>query len=722
MRSLADWLALPGRTARALAFAALLACAFGRPAVAQAPEPTLSALERWLALDVPTGDETRATDAIRAADPGWRRDVLGNLVRRAGQGRPRRLVACGLDHVGFVVSAITEDGYLRLHRAGNAATHPLWDQSHQGQQVRVLGARGAIPGVVAIANAHFARQHRGDTVVVGVDQLWVDVGARSRAEAERLGVALLDPVRRDHPPWCYGALVAGADASGRAGCAAVAAAGRETPAAGETVYLLSVQRATGWAGLAAAVARLGPFDQVVVAGPAELPAEGGPAATGVARVVADGPAVRRRVLRAGAPDESEELPAGVDSLVRLDVRARFAGALVESVAAADADSLLAAVRLAAGLAPNASGPGWVLPAAAMPGAATRPAGRTSRDALAGVAALLDSLIVLPGVPRHEAAVRAAVRAALPGWARERAEVDSAGNLIVAAGPDRDTTLVVAHMDEVAWTVASIAADGSVALEAQGGVIPSAWEGQPAVLHFDMAPNGTAAAPLPGVFVPRASATLRRPEAVRAWFGLDSAALVARGVRVGLGVTATKRGERLGATRFTARALDDRAGSTALVLAARALDPARLTRKVILAWSVQEEIGVFGASALARRLGASVRRAYAIDTFVSSDTPLEAPTFAYTPLGAGPVLRGVDDGLVARRDERARVRRIAAAAGIPLQVGTTHGATDATPFVAAGAPGMGLSWPGRYSHSPAEVLDLRDLAALARLIGAVITAP
>jgi hypothetical protein len=72
VRSLADWLALPGRTARALAFAALLACAFGRPAVAQAPEPTLSALERWLALDVPTGDETRATDAIRAADPGWR--------------------------------------------------------------------------------------------------------------------------------------------------------------------------------------------------------------------------------------------------------------------------------------------------------------------------------------------------------------------------------------------------------------------------------------------------------------------------------------------------------------------------------------------------------------------------------------------------------------------------------------------------------------------------
>jgi putative aminopeptidase FrvX len=37
-------------------------------------------------------------------------------------------------------------------------------------------------------------------------------------------------------------------------------------------------------------------------------------------------------------------------------------------------------------------------------------------------------------------------------------------------------------------------------------------------------------------------------------------------------------------------------------------------------------------------------------------------------------------------------------------------------------GTGLSWPGRYSHSPAEVLDLRDLAALARLVRAAVAAP
>ena len=36
------------------------------------------------------------------------------------------------------------------------------------------------------------------------------------------------------------------------------------------------------------------------------------------------------------------------------------------------------------------------------------------------------------------------------------------------------------------------------------------------------------------------------------------------------------------------------------------------------------------------------------------------------------------------------------------------------FTFWGAPNAGLSWPGRYSHAPAEVLDLRDLVGLHRL--------
>ena len=48
-----------------------------------------------------------------------------------------------------------------------------------------------------------------------------------------------------------------------------------------------------------------------------------------------------------------------------------------------------------------------------------------------------------------------------------------------------------------------------------------------------------------------------------------------------------------------------------------------------------------------------------------------------------------------------------------------GGTDAGPFSAMGAMDVGLSWPGRYSHSPVEVMDLRDATALVRLIAAVV---
>ncbi|MGZ8457282.1 MAG: hypothetical protein ACXWZ4_11840, partial [Gemmatirosa sp.] len=291
-------LALAGLlTARALA---------GQASPAAPASSAAQALAAWVALDAPPADAERAAAAVRRRDPRWTADAQGNLVLRAGSGRPRRVVACGIDQPGHVVSAITDDGYLRLHRAGNAPMHPLWDQFHQAQQVTVRTARGEVPGVVAVPNGHFARQHRGDTAVVGVDDLWVDVGARSAAEARALGVALIDPVRRDLPAWPYAGHVAGADASGRAGCAAVAAAARGTPASGETVFVLSVLRGFRWAGLNAVLGRVGPIDELVIVGAA-------------ARAANVGDAVARRRMRTPA-----ELSAarGLDSVTALAVRAR----------------------------------------------------------------------------------------------------------------------------------------------------------------------------------------------------------------------------------------------------------------------------------------------------------------------------------------------------------------------------------------------------------------
>ena len=53
---------------------------------------------------------------------------------------------------------------------------------------------------------------------------------------------------------------------------------------------------------------------------------------------------------------------------------------------------------------------------------------------------------------------------------------------------------------------------------------------------------------------------------------------------------------------------------------------------------------------------------------------------------------------------------------------THGGTDGQPFLAYGGRSVPISWPGRYSHSPVEVMDLRDLDALVDLIVALATEP
>ena len=665
--------------------ASSLFCALAATAPAQGnPSDALvaEAISRWISLPAPAGAEDIAAARLKAALPGWTRDAVGNLSRRVGSGSPRRVIACALDVSSYAVSEITEDGYIRLHRAGAAAPGPLWDQALEAQRVRIFTARGGEQGVLgvgAIFNGHFAQQHRGDTTVVGVDQIWIDVGASSRADAEKLGISLLDPVIADRPAWTYEGYAAGPAAGARAGCAAVATAAQGTVSSGETVFILTAQHDMNWAGLSGALARLGTYDDLTL--------------IGVARGGRGGQATRSIVPRT-----------------------RFTGSMVESIGAADARDLLAKTAAAAGVTLGAS-PAWVSPPEAKPAV---PAART--DTYAPAEKQVTTLLDIPGVHPHEWRVSDAVKAALPAWARAKATMDSAGNVIVEAGPDKDPVAFVAHVDEVGFLLDRINPDGSVALRTVGGAVASAWEGEVALLYFDRGSAGAAPEPLRGVFIPRDTARVKAPRNMTAWFGVDSAGLVARGVKAGAMIIGYKHAERLGAVRVTGRASDDRTGSSALLMAIRALDPAALPRKTYFVWDVGEEAGLLGARAFGVTHGTALTRTYAIDTFVSSDTPLELPTFALAPLGKGPVLRGLDNSTVVPRAERERVVRAAATAGVPLQLGTTQGSTDGSAIGTFGAPNIGLSWPGRYSHTPGEVLDLRDLDNLAKLIKALATTP
>src|SRR5215218_8575712 len=119
--------------ARSALVAATLCC--GAAAAAQstpadtALPPSTAALLTWLGLDAPPGHEVRAATAIRSTSPDWRLDRMSNLVLTRGSGTPHRVVACGMDQgPAYVVSEITDAGYLRLRRSGTARPLALWDQ------------------------------------------------------------------------------------------------------------------------------------------------------------------------------------------------------------------------------------------------------------------------------------------------------------------------------------------------------------------------------------------------------------------------------------------------------------------------------------------------------------------------------------------------------------------------------------------------------------------
>ena len=326
--------------------------------------------------------------------------------------------------------------------------------------------------------------------------------------------------------------------------------------------------------------------------------------------------------------------------------------------------------------------------------------------------IVSRLVETYGVSGHEGPVREAVIKFLPAWANPT--IDSAGNILVRAGAGDPLTVYVAHLDEIGFAVTAIRENGQLELRQAGGFFPSLFEAEPALVH-------TANGIVPAVFMPRDSvgrSPARNPGALRADPGTGSrAATEALGIRVGDAVTMPKSFAGLAGTRATGRSFDDRVGSTALLLAVRHLDPKALRHAVLFVWSTREEVGLDGARFVAEHVGTSEHpaRVYAIDTFVSSDAPLEIKTFADAPLGGGAVVRAVDNSSVTPPALVDSLLALARARHIPLVAGTTNGGNDGSTFTRFGVPDVGLGWPLRYAHSPAEVIDLRDLVSLADVI-------
>src|SRR5688572_19656548 len=301
------------------------------------PDNQTNALATWITLDAPPGWEHLATDILLKAMPGWQRDASGNLIKRKGSGSPRRVIACALDRPGFALTEITEHGYLRLREAGSLRLHPLWTQFHEGQRVKVLTRSGAVPGVVIVKSTHLQRGRQANAAVATLDDLWVDVGASSKADVQRLGIQMLDPVVRDMPAWNYGDYVAGPGAALRVGCAALAHAADGEITRGETIFVLSTLRSFGNDGLEAALRKLGRIDELTVV---ERSAD-----------IGSSPATRVFKRHIDRPSYVPDF-VGAKTVHVVWPRNKYSGSLVESVNIADAEAMRREIEGAADIRPG----------------------------------------------------------------------------------------------------------------------------------------------------------------------------------------------------------------------------------------------------------------------------------------------------------------------------------------------------------------------------------
>ena len=710
-------------------FAVLSIFTLFAPGVAQAADDRLAALVKAQGV---SGFESDVLNAIAGMLPAWARpkvDEAGNLVLTIGQGQPHVLVAASIDEDGYLVSDITESGFLRLTRVSTGAGFRLFDQFIYGQPViiRTSGVQPAVagaarpaaagkvtvvPGVAATASTHLQRGRDTSTAIRNLDDLFVDVGASSRGDVDKLGIRLLDTVSlRERVQRLAGGRTSGVAAQARAGALAlvnlVAGAGPKPPAITGTLTVAWVaQGLFGDRGMARLAQAIQP-DRVV------LLSRGTPArdadARGTLGRIGGGPIVPESdtalldlARQAGVQVQTAPALRSTNAwrsarIQTVAVPAQFAQTPVETVQDDDIAAMTGLLRAATGLTGGVVG-GTVsgIPARPVPPA--------------GMFGLLAPLVEAYGVSGHETAVREEVAKRLPSWAKPA--VDAKGNLTVTFGQGGQEVLFVAHTDELGYEIVTIQEDGTATVRKRGGFFDSLLEAHPVLAH-------TARGQVPAIVAPRpnyqrAAESQPKAEEVLIDFGTTSRQQTeALGVAKGDTLTVRKTFTTLAGSRASARAIDDRAGCAALLAALAKIDPARVTNRVTFAWVVEEEIGLAGSGVLAERLHPAY--AFAVDTFVSSDSPVDPQRMAHIPLGTGAVLRAVDNSSITPPETVARIRALAAARQVPTTVGVTSGGNDGSQFSKAGSIVVPISWPGRYSHSPVEVIDGRDLDALVNLI-------
>lgn len=340
--------------------------------------------------------------------------------------------------------------------------------------------------------------------------------------------------------------------------------------------------------------------------------------------------------------------------------------------------------------------------------------------------LLQELTDANGVSGYEDEARAVTRKHLEKLGEM--SQDKLGSLICrktgAAGDPR--IMLAAHMDEIGFMVKLITKEGFLKFTPLGG-----WSNQ--VLLAQRVTIATHKGNVMGVIgakPPHLIPAEERSKIVdRKEMYIDIGAtsleeVEQSGVRVGDPVIPVSRFSVLDCPRKTylAKAFDDRAGLALMISVLQNLASAKHPNTVFAVATVQEEVGVRGATTSVEAVNPDV--AIVVDVDIAGDVPGIKPEESSIKMGGGPTILAYDARMIPNLKLRDMVIDVAKQHNIPLQISTMEGgATDgsAIHLHRTGVPTVVLSFPTRHIHSHNSMMRRDDFDAAVKLATEMVCA-
>ena len=337
----------------------------------------------------------------------------------------------------------------------------------------------------------------------------------------------------------------------------------------------------------------------------------------------------------------------------------------------------------------------------------------------------------PAPSGYEKEMAYSLKSALAPLADE-ISIDRLGNVIAKIrGTDASSpaVMVYAHMDQPGFIVRKIEPDGYLQLDRLGGIPEKVLPGLNLVIRSEdeRFHPGVIGSKSHHATPPEEKYKVDAITSLYIDIGANTADQVRKaGIEIGCPAVYRPSFERLQGSRICGTAVDNRGGCAALVRIASYLKQMKPVSDIYLVGTVWEEFNLRGAMIAARTVKPEI--AICLDVALSGDTPDLKSRFE-AKLGAGPSVlmysfhgRGTLNGTLPQEGIVKLALSTAKDAGITLQRFAAVGILTDSSYLQLenmGIVSVELGFPTRYTHSPIEVCDVKDIEDLSRLVSAMV---